>query len=390
MAGCEGTERVIYFDNAATSWPKPPATMTAMVEYAERIGGSPGRSGHRRSLAAGRLILEAREALAALFGIDDALRVVFTKNATEALNIALLGLLRPGDHVLASGMEHNSVMRPLRHLESQGALLTVVPCDGAGLLDPEDVRRAIGPRSRLLVVSHASNVTGTIQPVAALGAVARQHGLLFCVDAAQTAGALPIDVEGMGIDLLAFSGHKSLFGPQGTGGLIIREELAGRIEPLMFGGTGSRSEREAQPDFLPDRYESGTPNTIGIAGLGAGARFVLTEGVDRIRRRKEELTARFLEGISSLPEVKVFGPPTAVGRTSVVSFRIDGVDPATAALTLDEEFGILCRPGLHCAPAAHRTIGAFPRGTIRFGFGYFNQEEEIDQALAALRSIAGR
>jgi len=390
MAMHERTGRVIYFDHAATSWPKPPVTTAAMVEYAERIGGSPGRSGHHLSLAAGRVILEAREALAALFGIGDALRIVFTKNATEALNIALLGLLRPGDHVLTSGMEHNSVMRPLRHLETQGVSLTVVPCNGAGLLDPDDVRRAVRTRSRLLVVTHASNVTGTIQPVAALGCIAREYGLLLCVDAAQTAGALPIDVEKMGIDLLAFSGHKSLFGPQGTGGLYIRDDLEGRIRPLMFGGTGSRSEHEAQPDFLPDRYESGTPNTIGIAGLGAGAGFVLAEGVDHIRRREEEITARFLAGAASLPEVKVFGPPGAKGRTAVVSFQIAGVAPSAAALTLDEEFGILCRPGLHCSPAAHRTIGTFPRGTIRFGFGYFNQDKEVDRALAAIQAIAGR
>ncbi|HQG35299.1 MAG TPA: aminotransferase class V-fold PLP-dependent enzyme, partial [Syntrophales bacterium] len=208
-----GSERpAVYFDNAATSWPKPAATTAAMVEYAERIGGSPGRSGHHRSLAAGRIILEAREALAELFGIDDALRIVFTKNATEALNIALLGLLKPGDHVIASSMEHNSVMRPLRYLESLGIGLSIIPCDGFGLLDPDDCRAAIGSRTRLLVATHASNVTGTIQPVTALGRIAREHGLLFCVDAAQTAGALPIDVAGMGIDLLAFSGHKSLFG----------------------------------------------------------------------------------------------------------------------------------------------------------------------------------
>ena len=194
----------------------------------------------------------------------------------------------------------------------------------------------------------------------------------------------------MGIDLLAFSGHKSLFGPQGTGGLYIREDLEGLIRPLMFGGTGSRSEHEAQPEFLPDRYESGTPNTIGIAGLGAGAGFVLAEGVDRIRRREEELTARFLAGAASLPGIKVFGPPGTAGRTAVVSFQIDDVAPSTAALTLDEEFGILCRPGLHCSPAAHRTIGTFPRGTIRFGFGYFNRDQEVDQALTAIRAIAGR
>jgi len=384
-----GSERpAVYFDNAATSWPKPAATTAAMVEYAERIGGSPGRSGHHRSLAAGRIILEAREALAELFGIDDALRIVFTKNATEALNIALLGLLKPGDHVIASSMEHNSVMRPLRYLESLGIGLSIIPCDGVGLLDPDDCRAAIGSRTRLLVATHASNVTGTIQPVTALGRIAREHGLLFCVDAAQTAGALPIDVAGMGIDLLAFSGHKSLFGPQGTGGLYIGPGLEGLMRPLMFGGTGSRSEHEAQPDFLPDKFESGTPNTIGLAGLGAGVRFVAAAGPENIRRREAGLTARFLTGLAAVPGIEVYGPTDAAGRTAVVSFNIAGVSPAEAALAFDERFGILCRPGLHCAPAAHRTIGTFPRGTIRFGFGYFNREEEIDLALTAIEGMA--
>jgi len=384
-----GSERpAVYFDNAATSWPKPAATTAAMVEYAERIGGSPGRSGHHRSLAAGRIILEAREALAELFGIDDALRIVFTKNATEALNIALLGLLKPGDHVIASSMEHNSVMRPLRYLESLGIGLSIIPCDGFGLLDPDDCRAAIGSRTRLLVATHASNVTGTIQPVTALGRIAREHGLLFCVDAAQTAGALPIDVAGMGIDLLAFSGHKSLFGPQGTGGLYIGPGLEGLMRPLMFGGTGSRSEHEAQPDFLPDKFESGTPNTIGLAGLGAGVRFVAAAGPENIRRREAGLTARFLTGLAAVPGIEVYGPTDAAGRTAVVSFNIAGVSPAEAALAFDERFGILCRPGLHCAPAAHRTIGTFPRGTIRFGFGYFNREEEIDLALTAIEGMA--
>jgi len=390
MTSSGQSEKVIYFDNAATSWPKPPATTAAMTRYAEEIGASPGRSGHQRSLAAGRIILAARENLAEIFGCEDALRIVFAKNATEALNIALLGLLNPGDHVITSGMEHNSVMRPLRHLESLGVSLSVVPGDEAGLFDPDDFRKAIGPKTRLFAVTHASNVTGTVQPVAALGRLAREHGILLCVDAAQTAGALPIAVAAMGIDLLAFTGHKSLYGPQGTGGLYIREGLESQLRPLMFGGTGSRSEFEAQPDFLPDKYESGTPNAIGLAGLDAGARYVLAVGVDVIRRHEISLTARFLDGLAAVPGITVYGPAGADRRTAVVSFNIDGVSPSEAALILDERFGILCRPGLHCAPAAHRTIGTFPRGAIRFSFGYFNRSEEIDLALAAIAAIAGR
>jgi cysteine desulfurase family protein len=382
-----GNNRIVYFDNAATSWPKPAGMIEAMGHYSEMIGGSPGRSGHQRSLDAGRIILETREALAKLFGSNDSLRIAFTKNATEALNIALLGLLQSGDHVITSSMEHNSVMRPLRFLETQGVQISVVPCSDDGRLNPEDVRAAIQPQTRLLVVAHASNVTGTIQPIAELGRIARDHGFLFCVDAAQTAGALPIHVEEMAIDLLAFSGHKSLFGPQGTGGLYIREGIEKHLRPLMMGGTGSRSEFEVQPDFMPDKYESGTPNTIGLAGLGAGVRFVLAEGVEAIRSEEEGLTKRFLKGLAALKGITVYGPPDAESRTSVVSFNIAGVSPSEAALELDERFGILCRPGLHCAPAAHRTIGTFPQGTIRFGFGYFNTQKDISTGLEAIRSL---
>jgi cysteine desulfurase/selenocysteine lyase len=381
-----GADPVLYFDNAATSWPKPPEMIEAMIRYNAMIGGNPGRSGHHRSLDAGRIILETREALAELFGCD-AFRIVFTQNATEALNICLSGLLQAGDHVITSSMEHNSVMRPLRFLESQGVELSVIPCSGDGLLDPDDVHTAIRPQTRLVIVTHASNVTGTIQPLAALGRITRDHGIVFCVDAAQTAGVLSIDVEGMAIDLLAFSGHKSLFGPQGTGGLYIREGLEKRIRPLLRGGTGSRSEFEKQPDFMPDKYESGTPNTIGLAGLGAGVRFVLEEGVETIRGKETLLMEKFLQGLASLQGITVYGPPSTADRTAVVSFNIAGISSSEAALEFEERFRILCRPGLHCAPAAHRTIGTFPRGTIRFGFGYFNTEEEISIALEAIRSL---
>jgi cysteine desulfurase family protein len=383
------TPDILYFDNAATSCPKPPETLRAMRRFMEAGGGSPGRSGHRLSIAAARVIFAAREALAGLFGVDDPLRIVLTKNATEALNIAAAGLL-PGDHVITSGMEHNSVMRPLRALEAAGVALTVVSCSAAGELDPDDVRAAIRTETKAIFLTHASNVTGTIMPVAEVGRIARDHGILFCVDAAQTAGALPIDVGPMGIDLLAFTGHKSLFGPQGTGGLYIREGLEEGIAPLMRGGTGSRSEFEEQPAFMPDRYESGTPNTVGIAGLAAGAGFVAEKGVDAIRRREEALTEQFLAGLRDLDGVTVYGPKAASRQMPVVSFRIVGLDPAEAALKLDERFGILSRPGLHCAPAAHRTIGTAPTGTLRFSFGYFNTEAEIRTAVEAVGRLRAR
>jgi cysteine desulfurase family protein len=380
---------VVYLDNAATSYPKPQTTLDAMMRYQQEIGGSPGRSGHRLSIDAGRIVHETRETLARLFNVDDPLRIVFTKNATEALNIALSGLLKPGDHVITTGMEHNSVMRPLRFLASQGVDLTVVPCSDRGEIDPDDIRAAFRANTRAVVLTHASNVTGTIMPIQEIGALTRTRGdIVLCVDAAQTAGALPIDAAAMGVDLLAFTGHKSLFGPQGTGGLYIRKGLDEHIGPLMRGGTGSRSEFEEQPDFMPDKYECGTPNTIGLAGLGAGAAYILAQGLATVREKEEVLTRRFLDHLQAFDgDVTLYGPRSAQDRIPLISFNIRDISPSDAALYLDEKWGILCRPGLHCAPAAHRTIGTFPQGTVRFSFGFFNTEEQVDLAAEALRNL---
>lgn len=381
---------LIYFDNAATSRPKPEETYAAMDRFSRRIGGSPGRSGHRLSIEAGRIVMDARETLSRLLGIDDPFQVVFTKNATEALNIAMNGLLAPGDHVITSSMEHNSVMRPLRNLETGGVKLSVIRCSEKGELDPQDIASAVRNNTKAIFLVHASNVTGTIMPVHEVGKIARDHGIVFGVDAAQTAGALPTHVADMNVDLLAFTGHKSLFGPQGTGGLYIRKGLEKEIQPLMLGGTGSRSEFESQPDFMPDRFESGTLNTVGLAGLGAGAAYILSKGFDEIRARESMLTNLFLEGMKSIGGVRLYGPGDASRQISVVSFNIDGMSPSEASLALDEEFGILSRPGLHCAPAAHKTIGTFPGGTLRFSFGYFNREDEIRYALDAVLQLCRR
>jgi len=380
---------LIYLDNAATSWPKPPEVIRAMVRFMEEVGANPGRSAHRLSVEAARVLYEAREALADLFHIPDPLRIVFCPNATEAINLALKGLLRPGDHAITSSMEHNAVMRPLRALEREGVELTVVLCSPEGFLDPADLEGAIRPNTRLVVLNHASNVVGTILPVAEAGEIARRHGLLLLVDAAQTAGAYPIDVEAAKIDLLAFTGHKSLLGPMGTGGLYIGERVnLEEFEPLKRGGTGSRSELEEQPNFLPDMCESGTPNAVGIAGLLAGVRFVLERGMEEIRRHEVELAQRLIEGLSAIPGVTVYGGHDAHRQTATVSFNIEGLSPSEVGLRLDEEYGILCRVGLHCAPAAHKTIGTFPKGTVRFGLGYFNTPEEVERAVEAVREMA--
>jgi cysteine desulfurase family protein len=377
---------VIYFDNAATSWPKPEPVREALSEYFGAAGGNPGRSGHRMSISAGRILENARESLAALFNLDDASRIIFTQNGTHALNIALCGVLRPGDHVVTTSLEHNSVMRPLRYLESLGVQVTVVACSKQGTIAVEDVRTAFQRNTRLLVTTHGSNVTGTLMPVANLARLTREHGILYLIDASQTAGTIPLDVEEIGVDLLAFTGHKGLMGPTGTGGLFIRDGVS--VAPLLRGGTGSDSAREIQPEFLPDAHESGTLNVAGIAGLAAGVSFVREIGVDHIRAHERKLVSHFLEGISEIARLTAYGPANPSARCGIVSFNIEGCVPSEVGLILDESFGIMARTGLHCAPSAHRTLGTFPHGAVRFSFGWFNTAGEVDVALQALREIA--
>jgi cysteine desulfurase / selenocysteine lyase len=381
---------LIYCDNAATTWPKPEAVYKAMENFMRQTGASPGRSGHRLSIEAGRVVYEAREIIAQLFNLDNPLQVVFTKNATEALNLAICGVLRPGDHVITSSMEHNSVMRPLRFMEEQGISLTVLNCLSNGVLDPQDVEKAINPRTRLIVINHASNVVGTLLAAEQIGAIAQRHNVLFCLDTAQTAGAYPIDMEAMHIDLLAFTGHKSLFGPPGTGGLCIAKGVEKILDPIMRGGTGSASESEYQPVFLPDKYESGTPNSVGLAGLNAGVDFILAQGITNIRSREEKLTRLLLEGMGKISGVTLYGCRDARERVAVVSFTIDGLSAAEVSMKLDEDYDIMCRPGLQCAPRAHQTIGTFPLGTVRLSPGYFTTDDDINITLRAVAKIANQ
>lgn len=380
---------MIYFDNAATSWPKPPGVAEAMTRFLNDVGANPGRAAHRRAVESGRIVYDAREAVAELFNAPDPLRVVFGPNVTEALNLALHGYLRPGDHIITSSMEHNSVMRPLRALEQQGVELTVVQCSPEGFLHPNDAEAAVRSNTVMIVLNHASNVVGTLLPVAEVSRIARQYGLLLLVDAAQTGGAYPIDVQVDDIDLLAFTGHKSLCGPMGTGGLIVGERVdVGRLYPLKQGGTGSRSEHEEQPDFLPDKYESGTPNAVGLAGLAAGVCWVLERGVETIHAHEVALTQRLIVGLKGIPGVAVYGSLDAECQTATVSFNVDGMASSEVGLRLDDEYDVMCRVGLHCAPVAHKTIGTFPDGTVRFGLGAFNTAEEVDSALDAVRQLA--
>ncbi len=380
---------MIYLDNAATSWPKPSRVKEAMIKFIEEVGANPGRSGHLLSIEAARIIYETREALSKLFNMKDLSRIVFTLNATESLNLALKGLLKPGDHVITSSMEHNSVMRPLRDIEKKGIEMSIIPCSSQGQLDPQELEKKIQSNTRMIVLNHASNVTGTLLPIREVGLISRKYNLIFLVDAAQTAGAYPIDMKRNGIDLLAFTGHKSLYGPQGTGGLAMGERVKEKeMIPLKQGGTGSRSEFEEQPDFLPDRFESGTPNGVGLAGLLAGVQFVLEKGVQEIHQREIGLIEKLIEGLKGIPQVKVYHPENGENRMATLSFNIAKRSPSDVALRLEREFGILCRPGLHCAPAAHRTIGTFPEGTVRFGLSIFNTEDEIEAVIQAVSMIS--
>ena len=380
---------MIYLDNAATSYPKPKEVGQAMMYFLEKVGANPGRSSHRLSIESGRILYQVRENLAELFNVDDPLRIIFTLNVTEALNLALKGLLRPGDQVITSSMEHNSVMRPLRELEKRGVEVKVIPCSSQGVLDPVDLERAIKKNTKLIVLNHGSNVIGSLLPITVVGEMAKRHHILFLVDAAQTAGCYPLDIKKDNIDLLAFTGHKALYGPPGTGGLVIGERVnTKKLIPLKVGGTGSHSEFEEQPDFLPDIYESGTPNIVGLNGLKEGVRFVLAEGVDKIHQHEKNLIIRLIEGLKEIPEVTLYGGDYRKEQVAVVSFNLKDKWPSEVGMRLDEEYDIMCRVGLHCSPATHKTIGTFPRGTVRFSMSWFNTLEEVDQVIMAIREIA--
>lgn len=382
---------MIYLDNAATSWPKPPEVIRAMVQLLERAGGNPGRSGHDLSIEAGKKVYNTRELIAKLLNAPDPLRIIFTLNATHAINLALSGMLKPGDRVVTSGMEHNSVIRPLRALEHKGVEVKTARCSCEGVMDLVELKNLANAGAKLIVINAASNVTGTIQDIREAAKITHNAGALILVDTAQTAGVLDIDMQEMDIDLLAFSGHKGLLGPTGTGGLIIGSNVdTSEIEPIFYGGTGSKSEFAEQPESLPDKFESGTPNSVGIAGLGAGISFVMDMGVSKIREQEIKLTQALIDGLSSIQRVKVYGTGNANNSTAIVSFTIDGMQVSDVGLKLMEDYGIMPRVGLHCAPAAHKTIGTFPNGTVRFAPGVFTSMEEITQAIEAVEKITRR
>jgi len=374
------TEKIIYLNNAATSWPKPDEVLDRMVWAARELMAAPGRGG---ASMVERVIFESREAIARLIGAADSSRIIFTCNATQALNLAICGLLQPGDHVVTTSMDHNSVARPLARMEdNSGVTVTRVQADREGRVAPEAVLEALRPDTALLVLTHASNVTGTIQPLEQItGELLAWSGRrpLVLVDAAQSIGILPIDVSASGIDLLAAPGHKALYGPSGTGFLYVAEGVT--LDPLIEGGTGGLSTMRRQPELLPERYESGTPNIPGIAALGKAVEYIGKMGLERIRRHEAGLTALLLRALAELPGVTVYGPGDPEQQLAVVSFTLEGLDPAEVGGFLEETAGIRVRVGLHCSPLSHQTIGSYPEGTVRVSPGIFNTESDV-RALA--------
>lgn len=377
----------LYFDNAATSWPKPEAVYRAAETQMRQICGNPGRSGHTRTLEIDRLIYRAREALAVLFNSPDPARIVFTLNATDALNIALKGYLHGGDHVLYTAMEHNSVLRPLKRLEQDLIITaTAVPCSAQGYPDLAFLENSYQENTRLLVINHASNVTGTIAPLLKMIASAHDHGVAVLVDAAQTAGTISIDVTAAGIDMLAFTGHKGLLGPTGTGGLYVRPGI--NLMPLREGGTGSQSESALQPESMPERLEAGTLNSAGLAGLLEGVLFIQQQGIDAIREKEMGIRNRLYEELQNIRGIKLYGPAEAENASAIVSFTIDNIDCGEIGYILENNFSVLCRTGLHCAPLAHQAIGTFPAGTVRLSPGYFTSHNDIAFLVEKIRETA--
>ena len=383
-------------DNSATSFPKPSTVIEAMVRFATECGASAGRGAYAEAKACERILATCREGIAELIHAEAPQRVVFTLNCSEALAIAIRGLLNTaprGTHAIATAMEHNSVLRPYHALKEQiGLEPEFVPCDPAtGLVDPDDIRRAIRPSTKLICCVHVSNVTGTMQPIDEVAAVAREAGVPCVIDSAQAAGHVPIDVQALGADFVTFPGHKGLLGPLGTGVLYIRPGVEERLATMKEGGTGTISEQPVQPRTMPDKYEIGSHNAIGIAGLGEGVAWLLRRGVDTIRRHDEKLCKLFLERTDGVEHLTVYGPRRLEHRAGVFSVNVDGFDkPGDLASALEEDFGLLTRPGVHCAPLAHMTIGTHPTGTVRFSFGPFTTETDVRRAAEALAKIAER
>lgn len=378
---------VIYLDHAASSWPKPPEVLKAMHDCMEQYAANPGRGSHELAVKASRVLFEGRKQLAKLFNIKNPNDIAYAPNTTFALNLAIKGFVKEGDHILCTAVEHNSVRRPLEYLKrTKNVQVTYVKTDEQGRLSLDDVRREIISKTSLIVSTHSSNLLGSIMPVEELGQLCRDHQIKLLVDAAQTAGTMEVDVQKLGIHMLAFPGHKGLLGPQGTGGLYIDPEID--LEPLLHGGTGSQSEAAEQPDVRPDRYEAGTQNTVGVAGLVEGVRYIHKQTVEQIHAREWKLTQKIMNGLMEIDGVTILGPQIGQNKTGIVAFTIAGADSSEVAFILDQSFHIAVRAGFHCTPLAHEMVGTLERGAVRASVGCFTTEEETDQLLYAVREIA--
>ena len=381
----------IYLDQASTSFPKAPGVAQAMMDYLTMNGVNVNRGCYSSAYSAEEVIYETRQLLAELFHFSKCKNVIFTPNVTTSLNFILKGFLKPGDHILVSAMEHNAVMRPVVQLASSGISFDRIPCRTDGSMILEKVEELIRPETKAIVTLHASNVCGTRMPLDALGEICQRHQLYFVVDSAQTAGIVPINMDKMHIDALAFTGHKGLQGPQGTGGFLVSQELAEQMEPLISGGTGSVSHTEEIPDFMPDRFESGTPNLPGIYGLHEALLYLKTHSLQAINEKELSLTGYFLEQLQTLDDtgrhIRIIGKKDLTDRNAVVSIQTPEIDMSQVAWQLDNEYGVMTRVGLHCAPSAHKTLGTYPAGTIRFSFGPENTKNELDFAIQGLKKI---
>ena len=377
----------IYLDNGATSFPKPKEVVDSMTNYMLSVGGNINRGSYKDSFDAENLVYETRELLCKFFNFSKAENVVFTSGITESLNVIIKGLFNSGDHIIVSSMEHNAVLRPLSSIIKLGVEFTIIPCNSMGELNVELLNLYIKQNTKAIIMTHSSNVCGTILPFKEIGSFCNKNNLYFIADAAQTAGSIPIDIEEMNIDALCFTGHKNLLGPQGIGGFLISEELSKLIPPLIEGGTGSFSEYECQPSYMPDKFEGGTPNIPGIYGLNAGIKYINSIGLTNIQKQEEHLTQLFIDKALEIPEAKVIGSLSSKDRTSVVSLNFPDYDNGEIAYYLDKDYGISVRCGLHCAPLAHKTLGTFPNGTVRFSFGIFNTEDHINYAIDSLKKV---
>ncbi|MEG0250628.1 MAG: aminotransferase class V-fold PLP-dependent enzyme [Peptostreptococcus sp.] len=377
---------MIYLDNAATTFPKPESVYKAIDDCMRYHCANPGRSGHKMAMESARIVEDTRDLVAKLFNIKNPMDVIYTFNATDSLNLAIKGFLHSGDHVITTTMEHNSVLRPIMELEKIGVEHTFVKADANGKVNPSDIEAAIKDNTKMIAIIHASNVVGTLIDIDAIGKIAKKHNIAYLVDASQSAGIYDIDVQSMNIDMLAMPGHKGLLGPQGTGLLYVNGDI--KLDSQRQGGTGSRSAEIVQPDLYPDKYESGTHNTPGIAGLGAGIQFLLDTGIENIKNHEEELSQYMIDEILKIDGVTLYGPKSAKERAAVIALNIRDLDSGEVTFRLDREYDIATRSGIHCAPLAHESIGTIKQGAVRFSLGYFTTKEEVDKAIEALKVIA--